>query len=175
MYSRQLRVIGSMEQFRQYIASGCKGDISSEILDEVVSRYGWFTAARVARACRSGQSDSLLALLSSERMIAMPELREVDVEKLLAFESEQDLIEKFLKLDSYRIVADQGDESPSDNDIRTEAELDDEDDIVSEELAEVYLAQGLKSEAITIYRKLSLLNPKKSIYFAELIEQIEKQ
>ena len=51
--------------------------------------------------------------------------------------------------------------------------FDDEDDFVSEELAEVYLAQGLKDMAKETYRKLSLVNPEKSIYFAELIEKIE--
>ena len=47
-----------------------------------------------------------------------------------------------------------------------------DDDLVTEDLAEIYLAQGLCDEAIAIYRKLSLLNPEKSVYFASLIDKI---
>ena len=56
--------------------------------------------------------------------------------------------------------------------VRTEAELSGDDDLVTEDLAEIYLAQGLCDEAIAIYRKLSLLNPEKSVYFASLIDKI---
>ena len=87
-----------------------------------------------------------------------------------AADGQNDVIERFLHLDDYRIVAD---ENAPDEEIRTEAQLSDEDDVVSEELAEVYLSQGLRDEACAIYRKLSLLNPKKSVYFAEIIEKIE--
>ena len=55
----------------------------------------------------------------------------------------------------------------------TEAELSEEEDLVTEELAEVYLHQGLKREALAIYRRLSLLNPEKSVYFAKIIEKLE--
>ena len=55
----------------------------------------------------------------------------------------------------------------------TEAELTEEDDLVSEEIAEIYLKQGLNELAKETYRKLSLLNPEKSVYFAERFEKIE--
>ena len=69
-----------------------------------------------------------------------------------------------------RIVAEEGE---ADGDIVTEAAFDDDDDLASEELAEIYLSQGLKDMAKETYRKLSLLNPEKSVYFAELIAKIE--
>jgi uncharacterized protein (DUF2164 family) len=75
-----------------------------------------------------------------------------------------------LKRDDYRIVAEEG----SADDL-SRVEFDDDEDMVSEELAEIYLNQGLYDDAINTYRKLSLLNSEKSIYFAELIAQIEEK
>ena len=43
----------------------------------------------------------------------------------------------------------------------------------SEELDEIYLPQGLRDKSVAIYRKLSLRNPEKSVYFAELIGKLE--
>ena len=88
------------------------------------------------------------------------------------FLSTSDVIDKFLLTEDLRIVAEEGE---PDDELRLDAELDDEDELVSEDLAEIYLAQGLLEEAKAIYRKLSLLNPEKSIYFAELIAKLEKQ
>ena len=93
----------------------------------------------------------------------------IDIERLVRLTSE-DIIDKFLSTEHHRIVAEDGE---PDREIVVQAEFDDDDDCVSEELAEVYLAQGLKDMAIETYRKLSLVNPEKSIYFAELIEKIE--
>lgn len=81
-----------------------------------------------------------------------------------------DLIDRFLRATNLRIVARQDD---AEEQIVTEAALDEEEDLVSEELAEIYLAQGLKDMAKETYRKLSLRNPEKSVYFAGLIAKID--
>ncbi|MDO5496927.1 MAG: hypothetical protein Q4F45_03515 [Alistipes sp.] len=105
------------------------------------------------------------------QILKQPEIdaKVVDVEALTRLTS-MEVIDKFLDCDNYRIVADEGAEV---EDVVTEATLDDEDDLVSEELAEIYLSQGLNEQAKQTYRKLSLLNPEKSVYFARLIEKIE--
>ena len=125
--------------------------MTEEQILQLLEKYPWYEVARVTA------SGGVLR-------------REVDVEKL-AEESEGEIISRFLRKTDYRIVAEEGE---VEKDIRTEAEIDEEDDLVSEELAEIYLLQGLKCEAIEIYRKLSLLNSEKSAYFAEKIENIEK-
>ncbi|MBR6654984.1 MAG: hypothetical protein IKL20_00055 [Alistipes sp.] len=125
--------------------------MTEEKITELLAKYPWYEAARVV------QSEGAVSRY------------EIDVEKI-AEVSEGEIISRFLRKNDYRIVAEEGE---AESDVCTEAEIDDEDDIVSEELAEIYLAQGLKNEAIAIYRKLSLQNSEKSIYFAEKIENIE--
>ena len=52
--------------------------------------------------------------------------------------------------------------------------VEDNDMIVSETLARIHIDQGNKEKAIHIFRKLSLLYPDKSTYFAALILKLEK-
>lgn len=49
-----------------------------------------------------------------------------------------------------------------------------EGDVVTEAMAEVWEKQGNNAKAIEIYRKLSLLEPAKSVYFAAKIEDLKK-
>ena len=109
--------------------------------------------------------------LAVKELVEIPKIRlqAIDIKRLVKITS-SDIIDRFLRTETHRIVAQEGD---PEGEIVTEAEFADEDDMVSEELAEVYLAQGLKDMAKETYCKLSLRNPEKSIYFAELISKIE--
>ena len=128
-------------------------------------KYPWCTLLRAVE----DNHTPLQSLLASSRGVSALELADIDVDSLATVTSGQ-LIDRFLKMDNYRIVAEAGDDA---EEITTEANFDDEDDLVSEELAEIYALQGLKMQAIEIYRKLSLLNPKKSAYFADQIEKLK--
>ena len=133
-------------------------------IDETL--YPWCTTLRAIKCADS----PLQSLLASTRGVGLLQLEGIDIERLAAV-SDAELISRFLKLDDYRIVAEDGE---VESEVKTEADFDEDDDLVSEELAEIYAKQGLNSEAIEIYRKLSLLNPKKSAYFADQIEKIDK-
>ena len=128
-------------------------------------------------ACRWGskawgeQIASLECNPALKELMQMPQIEQqtIDIERLVTLTS-ADIMDRFLSRDSYKIVAqDRGE----DIEVVTEAELSEEDDLVSEELAEIYLKQGLNELAKETYRKLSLLNPEKSVYFAERFEKIE--
>ena len=113
-----------------------------------------------------GQSQGIL-----ENLLECPDLtsQPIDIERLTRITS-GDIIDRFLSSEPRRIVAEEGEVN---EEIVTEAEFDDDEEMVSEELAEVYLAQGLNDMAKETYRKLSLLNPEKSIYFAGIISKID--
>ena len=140
-------------------------------LEELVERFPWFTAARLRLLRERGieTADAFSRLLAELHPTATIKRQEIDVETMCRL-STGDIIDRFLKRNDYRITAEDGDA----DDI-SKVEIEDVDDLVSEELAELYANQRLYAEAIDTYRKLSLLNSEKSIYFAGLIAQLERK
>ncbi|WP_216849055.1 hypothetical protein [Pedobacter sp. L105] len=62
-----------------------------------------------------------------------------------------------------------------DNENKAKKSAEDQNDLVSETLANIYIEQMLYDKAIETYEKLSLKFPEKSRYFADLIQSIEKK
>ena len=140
-------------------------------IEQLLEQYPWWSALRLAvvRNSEGEIDDAATRLIAMLHPTATLRPEEIDFESLRQVSTE-DIIERFLKLDDYRIVAKDGDDS----DLAT-PEIEDDEELVSEEIAEIYEKQGLYAEAIATYRKLSLLNSEKSIYFARLISDIEKK
>ncbi len=88
--------------------------------------------------------------------------------------NQQNLIDAFIETNP-RIVPPDPKEARTENEDISLPSLQEPDDLISEPLARIYLAQGLMDKAISIYEKLSLKFPEKSIYFAGQIEKIRGQ
>lgn len=157
-----------MDVFKQHLAEGRLAELPDQVLEETAARWEWFSLPRVLFAARRGTADLLLQFVTASRL-PVQTISTTDAEALISV-SPEELIDRFLTKPHQRIVAQQGE---PDEEVRTAPELSDDDDLVSEELAGIYLKQGLREQAITTYRKLSLLNPEKSVYFAEIIRRIE--
>ncbi len=138
--------------------------------NHITPTYPWYNPSRISTWRSSGEGEAIARALVKNRPLLVATLREVE-RGVFGYETTLDVIETFLKCDNLRIVAEAGE---VESDITIEVELEDIDDLVTEELAEIYLSQGLIVEAKGIYCKLSLLNSEKSVYFAELIEKLEQ-
>ena len=71
-------------------------------------------------------------------------------------------------------MEEEGDEIPEEVFKMAVDSISKEDGLVTESLAEIHLKQGRHDKAIDMYRKLSLRNPGKKVYFARKIEEILK-
>ncbi|MFI3277227.1 MAG: hypothetical protein SNH13_00030 [Rikenellaceae bacterium] len=139
-----------------------------------LEKYPWYIPAAIA-AWREGERvvEPMARLYIENRAMVVSPPESVDLDTSSFKGSAIDnVIDTFLSYENLRIVAEEGDVDG--NEVSVDAEFDDIDDLVTEELAEIYHNQGLHLEAIAIYTKLSLLNSEKSVYFAELISSIEK-
>ncbi|WP_423146779.1 hypothetical protein [Rubrolithibacter danxiaensis] len=85
---------------------------------------------------------------------------------------EEDLIERFIK-EEPQIRPPKSEKLDTENKARKSSE--DNFDLVSETLAQIYIEQMLYHKAIDTYKKLSLKFPEKSTYFAGQIIELEKK
>lgn len=165
-------LLARQNQGEQAIANAAHDSVLLEALDNAISEYEWYTSARIIRRLVSGKEDPRLTLTLSSRASSPFEMQVVDGRRLVEL-SDDDIIDRFLSSGDYRIVAEE-ESADSAPDITQAADNDPEGEYVSEELAKIYLDQGLYDQASTIYRQLSLHNPEKSVYFAEIIARIDK-
>ena len=152
-------------------------ELGTRELVELRDRYPWWCGIHIAASELGVPTKDcylLASRLRSRRIPADALLKEIRPEE---FERSEmlGLIDAFIHSgDHHKIVVQEGttEESLA---VESEDEMEEEEDFVSEELAEIYAKQQLFDQAIAIYQKLSLQNPQKSIYFAELIEQLNAQ
>ncbi|MDF1570875.1 MAG: hypothetical protein P1P82_04590 [Bacteroidales bacterium] len=81
-----------------------------------------------------------------------------------------DLIERFLEMEPGVIRADQ--QTNLEGDV-SEGSVKEDDGLITDTLAKIYVKQGLHAKAIYAYERLSLKYPEKSAYFAAQIEKIK--
>ena len=169
-------------KFNRCIEAAAHGESLSQactdLLREAVVEWPWFMTARLLHAAQTGETDTLVELHYSAYPRPLHPLVKISLEEFGIVETKVssrrtggELIEKFLRRGEHRIIPD--DATPEDDEAARSSEFDLSDDFISEELAEIYLAQGLNRQAKKIYKRLSLLNPEKSIYFAKIIEGLD--
>ena len=164
-----------MSKFKNYITASGQGSAPSfkvgrwELM-RLVHRYPWFTTARVVRAELYEREDERVYL---SKLIPIPELQPTS-DSTVHEAIETRVVDNFLALGKYAI-------NRTEEDGRAESLLcenaadEDDDEFYTEELAQIYANQGLFAEARKIYVKLSLRYPKKSVYFAEIISQLDEK
>ncbi|MDD3107988.1 MAG: hypothetical protein PHV49_02100 [Alistipes sp.] len=174
-----------MEATPQNTLPPALSECSDEVLEQWITRYPWFTAARIARwqrthetlpeevalgyRCRVvqhtlspfGAENNTPAASGSEETLSDGSESESEIDPLQR-------IEHFLatlpqrKPDTERVPDDAPPDLAADS-------VTEDPDLISEELAEIYVQQAHYTKAKAIYVKLSLLYPEKSVYFAEII------
>lgn len=138
-------------------------------LDQIIKKYPFFTSARVILFDDYKKRSNLLKMLQIAGIAPLTKELIIDKDEFKK-RSTLEIIDQFLNKEDHKIIPN---ETTPEGDVSAIYTSLDDDEIISEELAEIMLAQGLKEQAKQMYVKLSLLYPKKSVYFAEIISKID--
>ncbi len=85
-----------------------------------------------------------------------------------------DIIEEFIKKEPTITIDRSKLESITEQEDLSSKSVQENDDNISEYLARIYVQQGKKDKAISIYKRLALKYPEKSTYFATQIEELNR-
>ena len=167
-------------------------NLNMEELMEALNRYPWFAAARKELALRTGDFAEAVLYVSQRRVLFdAANGRETDREAV-----SESSIRPLLQPQERKVYVVGGDyfsqgqydevREMEDSSFSSFARLRDEEsapqaaeegdfmDLCTETLAQIYSEQGYFDAAKEIYSKLSLRYPEKSVYFAALIDEINK-
>ena len=169
--------------------------VSDEVLDSITSRYPWFdmpVVMKLGEAIVTGKQDRAseiysrldVAFLSNNYYNLLRGINYVsyldgmsEIRKKSSVADEHTLENEKLALIDAFLTKDLSKRVPETEDRKQEnvnlAEID-EDNLVSEDIARVYVKLGQISEAKKIYNKLCLKYPEKSVYFAEIISALSR-
>ncbi len=152
--------------------------LSENQVVELVERYPWFYLGKLVALRYSKnspekyrQQKKSLQLGLNYRPDSKIIMQNVNSEIFKKFGS-FDIIDSFLGMDNFTITPSRN--AVNEQDMSAEANrLTDE--LATEALAQIFVEQGHFDKAVEIYRQLILKFPKKSAYFAGLIEKINKK
>ena len=150
-------------------------DTPTQQLREWADKYPWWGAVRVALDERGEKVEGSVLYAARARENIAPSEPKLKSFSCAEFERSEtlEIIDDFLLFGEHRIEVN---EATSDEAMdRFEAIEEADEEFMSEELAEIYAKQHLFDLAIEIYEKLSLQDSQKSIYFAELIEDLKRK
>lgn len=134
------------------------------LLSEMLSYYPWFTTARILRDAQRDDKDSLLEHYLLSHPLPLPMLYNITLDEF-DFELEiddndmkrsrvasSDVIEKFLDGKEKRVQP--KDDTPEEDVSEKSNVFELTDELATEELARIYMQQGLVEKADEIYTKL---------------------
>lgn len=113
--------------------------------------------------------------LNTDIDIAETKLTDYSLEKQASLSTGNSLIDKFLSAAGGTLKLDKTSgetPSPTPEDDPVERSLSESDELMTETLANIYVAQKKYDRAIKAFKKLSLKYPEKNSYFASRIEEI---
>lgn len=139
----------------------------SQMCDHPSQARSVFVDAEYASASESRLSEETMLVQDNDQMDMNAT---ADQEQHRSADLTLEVIDRFLAEEPKRMVPREG---IPEGDISADS-VEEDDDMISEELAEIYRTQGLTERAKAIYTKLSLLYPEKSVYFAEIIDRINE-
>jgi hypothetical protein len=146
--------------FNEYI-TGRTDTVPTGRLDYLIESYEWFTTARRVRSFLTGENEPALLLpamfwptippktIANHSSDRMPDIAPPPVSPAVSMSDE--LIDRFLSHDGYRIVPD--DSADLEAPVTADRFETPDGDLATEELAAIYLSQGLVEEAKEILRK----------------------